>query len=499
MTKQILRGLFWTFTGTGLGFVLQAIVLVVLARLISPEEFGVVGAAMVLVNFSTIFSQLGIGSALVQHPNPEDRHLNTGFTLSILLGLLFTILITLVSPFIASFFQMEALTEILMSLSLVFFLQGLSVVAESLVKRELNFRLLTVIDVSSFIVGYGIFGIGLAIMQFGPWALVGATLIQTMMKSGLLFLIPLHKKRIRLDMNAVKELFYFGGGLSLGQICLSFATQGDNFIVGRWLGAEALGIYGRAYQLMVMPASLFGRIVDKVLFPALAKMQDSKTNLAIAFKRCIGLIALCVLPSSLVMFILAPEIIVVLLGPSWRGVILPFRILALGMYFRTAYKITGILARATGAVYNLAWRHALYGTMVLMGAWVARSYGIAGVAFAVVCALLVYYLLMISLSLRITQISWREFFYFQRPAFNLTIILIILSWGVALPFRLKEYASISILGIALSAICLCLIMCYRYAPRRYFGDSGIWLIKLLNENISKLLGKVFSGKTATMK
>lgn len=490
ITQRVLKGLFWTFTGTGAEFVLQAGALLLLARLISPEEFGVVGAAMVVVHFSIIFSQLGIGSALVQHPNLETRHIRTGFTVSLLFGLLLTVFVTLLAPVIAAFFQMQQLINILMILSIVFFLQGVSVVSESLLKRQLDFRLLTSIEVSSFAVGYGVVGVGLALLKYGSWALVGATLIQALMKSILLLFFQGHQKRLSLDKQTLRELFYFGSGLTIGRIFLYFANQGDNMVIGRWLGAETLGIYGRAYQLMVMPASLFGRAVDKVLFPALAKVQDSSQRLAAAFKRGMALTALFVLPASAVMFIMAPEIILVLLGSAWQEVIVPFRILAVGMFFRTGYKVTGTLARAKGAVYNLAWRHGLYGAMVLGGAWLVLPYGISGVAAAVVGALTIYFFLMMDLSLKITKVSWLELLKVQIPALNSTVTLLLLTWLLVSLLRRHNFPAIGILGIVSIANFLCLIIFYRYFPKRFIGEDGAWFAKTILKSINRQCGNL---------
>lgn len=488
ITQRVFKGLFWTFTGTGAEFVLQAGTLLLLARLISPEEFGVVGAALVVVNFSSIFSQLGIEAALVQHPNLETRHVRTGFTVSLFFGLVLTVLVILVAPVVAAFFHMQQLINILYVLSSVFLLQGISVAAESLLKRQLSFRLLASIEVASFAIGYGVVGVVLALLKYGSWALVGATLIQALIKSILLLLFQRHRKGFFLNKQTLKELFYFGSGLTMGRVFLYFAIQGDNMVIGRWLGAETLGIYGRAYQLMVLPASLFGRAVDKVLFPALAKVQDSSQHLAVAFKRGMALTALFVLPANAVMFIMAPEIIYVLLGPAWQEVIIPFRILAVGMFFRTGYKVTNTLAKAKGAVYHLAWRHGLYGAMVLVGSWFAYPYGISGVAMAVVGALVIYFFLMTGLSLRITGVSWMELLKSQMPAFYSTFMIILLTWLLVYLFRGCNFPAISILGIVSTANCLFLVVFYRFFPKKIVGEDGVWFAKTVLHTLNSRFG-----------
>ena len=149
ISHRTLRGLFWMFLGKGTQAVLQVLVLGILARLLTPADFGLVSASLVVVGLSTIFSQLGIGPAVVQRSNLESRHLRTGFTISVLFSLALAGLICLFAPSFAGFFRLEGLTPVLRAMSLVFPFQGLSVVAESLLQRDLSFRRLAGINTIS--------------------------------------------------------------------------------------------------------------------------------------------------------------------------------------------------------------------------------------------------------------------------------------------------------------------------------------------------------------
>jgi hypothetical protein len=185
------------------------------------------------------------------------------------------------------------------------------------------------------------------------------------------------------------------------------ALRADQLVVGRWLGAEALGIYGRAYCFVGMPANLFGTVVDRVIFPAMAVVQD-RQKLAEAYSRAVGLVALTTIPLSAVLFALAPEIVRILLGPHWDSVVTPFRILVTVLIFRTSYKMSDSLARATGAVYRRAWRQWLYAGAVFLGAWLGQFWGTAGVAgVAALCNLP-------DASLKPACVSWLPWLSFTR-------------------------------------------------------------------------------------
>src|SRR6185437_7222982 len=162
-------------------------------------------------------------------------------------------------------------------------------------------------------------------------------------------------RRLALQSQAFKDLAYFGGGFTVARLANYAAVYGDNVVTGRFLGPAALGYYGRAYSLMSAPAYAFGTVLDAVLFPAMAKVQDDPPRLAAAYRRGVALIALVVLPTSAALILLAPEVIRVALGPHWTAAVAPFQILGIGMLFRTSYKMSDSIARSTGVVYRRAW------------------------------------------------------------------------------------------------------------------------------------------------
>src|SRR3990172_1233928 len=483
ITDRTLRGFFWTSTGTGIQVLLQVAVLAVLARLLTPSDFGLVAAASVVVSFSEIFSWFGMAPVVVQRPTLEARHVRTGFTLSLLFGVLLAGLIWLLAPAIASSFRMNELTPVLRVMVLVFPFHSVSIISGSLLLRELRFRCLVRISVVSYALGYGVVGVSLAFMNFGVWALVGGSLAKSVLDSIILLLVQPHPKKPQIDRDALKELLYFGGGFTIIRVFNYFALEGDNLVVGRWLGTGALGLYGRAYQLMAMPATLFGRVVDGVLFPVIAKMQNETERLATAYRRGVALTALLVLPASAIIFVLSPEIIQVLLGSKWSGVLIPFQVLTLGMYFRAGYKVGGVLALAKGAVYGSAWRQAVYAILVVVGAWVGQRFGITSVAIGVVLALVVFFLLLAQLSISLIQISWKEFITAHVPGVTLAAVAWAVSWGMANLMREIDLPAIAIILTTMIAVLFCVILLVYFIPMLSIGKDGMWWLQTLSKYI----------------
>jgi len=317
LSYRTLNALFWTFGGSSIQLGLRTLTLMILARLLKPADFGVLAAALTVVQFSEIFALLGVGPAIIQRSELEERHVRTGFTFSILFGLALAGVVWFFAPAIASFFQSEQLTSILRVIVLVFPLNGLMVVAQSLMQREFQFRKLAGIEVASYAIGTGIVGITLAFLGFGVWALAIAYIAQESLKTLAVLLVQPHSKKPQFELSTFKELFYFGGGFTIARVFNYFALQGDNLVVGRWLGVSALGLYGRAYNLMTISVNVLGQVLDKVLFSAMAKVQNEPERLVTAYRRGTALIGLTILPISVVSYILAPELINVLLGPAW--------------------------------------------------------------------------------------------------------------------------------------------------------------------------------------
>lgn len=488
LTRRTLGGIFWMAWGKGATAVTQVVVLAVLARLLSPADFGVVSAALLVIAFSGIFSRLGLGPALVQRPNLEPRHLETAATVSILFGILIGIALWATAPLIAGFFRMPQVGPVLRVLAWIFPLKGISVLAESMVLKGLRFRLLANLDVLSFALGYGLVGIVCAATGLGVWALVAGHIAQSVLSTAALLVISPLPRRLRLDRRAFSELIYFGGGFTAAKIANHIALDADNVVVGRWLGPAALGIYGRAYQLMAMPAKLFGNALDDVLFPIMARIQDEVQRLATAYRRGISLIALVMLPASAVLFILAPELIQVVLGGGWEEVVAPFQVLAAGMLMRTSYKMSDSIARSTGAVYRRAWRQFIYAALVAAGAWVGQHWGVRGVAVGVLLALAANFLLMAQLSLSLARMSWRSFGAAHLPAILLAASVGGMAWAVAASLRVRGLPPLMVLLVAGgSAFSTMALLAWR-APAVFLGRDGSWFLDVLRPLVAGKLG-----------
>ena len=489
LTDQTLNGLVWQFAGAGVELAVRVTVMIVLARLLEPAEFGVASAATVVLSVAQIFAQLGVAQSIVQLRHLSADDVRSGFALSVASGVLAAVMIFLGAPAIAGVFRMPSLEPVIALLSFAFLMTGPAIVPAALLQRQRRYRLIAGVDASSFILGYAAVGIGMALLGFGLWSLIFAQLSQTAIRSITYIVMRPHEKSLIPVKGSLGRLLNSGAGYSLGQIGNFLALNGDNFAVGRWMGAASLGFYSRSYQFLSIPSTLFGSVVDKVLFPAMAHVQADPPRLSRAYRRSLAAIALITLPASAVMVVLAPELVNVVLGTKWSRMTLPFQILAATLMFRTSYKMSDSLARATGAVYRRAWRQWVYAVAVIVGAAVGTHWGLAGVSVGVGAAIVLNFVLMLQLATRVTSVSWAEVLNLHlRQALGAapTALCVVLCTHLT---RSMGLAPAGVLGAGVVAAGFALLFSILLA-RPMFGEDGRWILDFAESKLTSAIDRV---------
>jgi PST family polysaccharide transporter len=421
LAERTARGMAWRFTSKFSAFGLRLLVLVLLARLVSVDAFGLLNQALIVTGLLALVSEIGMGPALVQRRDLTDFHIRVAFTVSLLSGMALMAVVWFGAPLAAMAFRTPEVIPILRLISCTCLIASLGTTAEALLQRRLAFRKLFVAEFLAYLVGYGGVGVTLAYAGYGVWALAWAVVVEALLRAALCYGARSHSVWPCLARSETGQLFHFGAGMTLARVANYAAVTGDNFVVGRQLGATALGLYGRAYQLMTLPISEFSAVVGAVLFPAYAEIQNQPDRLRRAFLASTAVSALVVFPALVAMIIAAPELIIGVFGAQWAGAVAPLQILCIGGGFRAMYNLGDSVARARGAVYSQFWRHTLYALCVIAASIVGSTWGIAGVAGGVVAALAVMYVLMAQLSLRLIGASWRGFMGAQLPGLVLAV------------------------------------------------------------------------------
>ena len=432
-SAKIKSGFLWLLTGAGVQAVMRILFTAVLARLLTPSDFGLLASAMIVIGFADLFSQMGVGPALVQTKELSAEKISSAFTFSIGLGVLLILIFSFINPLIAAFFEMPNLLLILNVLIFLFPIKSFTQLSYSLLQRDFEFKELAGLDVVSYIIGYGGVGISLAYLGYGVWALVYGIFSQSIIYSILLYWLKPHKMSMRVNNTALNELLAFGKGFTIARFFNYWASKGDYLVVGKLLGAESLGFYSRAYGLMNAPKNILGKVVDTVMFSGFSKIQDDKKRLSESLNKALQLGMVVILPFTISGVILAPEIVYILLGDGWDKVIIPFKILVVGVIFRINTKILASSLKGIGKVNLIAKIQFYYLLLIILGSTIGAYFG--GISLVAVCvlAVLIIYFLMYYIA-----VSFELDYNYEAQSFSLINSLIISCTG-AVPMFIAVY------------------------------------------------------------
>jgi lipopolysaccharide exporter len=347
LTKRTLRAAKWTYLSTIINAGLQVFITATLARLLVPEAFGLVAMGTLVLRFGQYFAQMGVGQAIVQRSSLETEHIRAGFWVSVLIGAAFSLGAWLGSPLAAIVFGSDELTTVLRAMGLTFFITGLSTTAFGMLRRQMRFRAIALAEMASYAVGYAGVGIALALLGHGVWSLVFASLCQSGLVTVLYNLLARPKIAPVTEWRPYRELLGFGSSVSVISFLEFLNSNLDTMVVGRFAGANFLGIYNRALSLTGLPMQYMSTSLSRVLLPSLSRVQTETKRLGTAYLRIITVFAGLGIPIALGMAGAAREIVVVVLGHQWSEAIPVMRIVAVASVAAMLSHFGGVVLEAT--------------------------------------------------------------------------------------------------------------------------------------------------------
>ena len=476
-THEAVGGVAWQAFAILANVVVRTIVLIILTRTLTPKDFGLIAAALVVVTITTMLSEVGVSRVLIQRLQLPKALERSAFAISLHLSVIGAAAVFYFAEAISALFQIPELVPFIQFLSVVLIVSSISAVAQALTQRERKFRAMGLIELISFLTGYGLVALLLAHWGFGAWSLAIGHMVQCICK-----LIGYWWARPPaigfLPGEGSKELVTTGAGFMFGQAGNMLARQIDYLIVGRTLGAVSLGYYNRAFQFLMLPAQLFGTAASKVLFPSMASIQDDIDRVGRAYTRAIGVIAMLTLPLSGFLIIIGAELVLVLFGETWEAMIVPFQILITSLLFRTSYKISDSVSLALGSMYRRAFRQWIYAAAVAVGAYYGSNWGLSGVAFGVSLGVMLNFLIMTHLAMKLTKIPGMMVLKIHLRHLAISFLYNIPILLVAELARNAGWNNMAILAVTTTAAIAYAGLLW-FGFRRLFGSDGIWLQSIL--------------------
>ena len=347
LSQKVSRGVAWKFTlnifskGSGL------IKTFILARLLAPDHFGLMGIAMLALSTLERFSQTGFRAALIQKKEHIEDYLNTAWVATAARNLILFLILFFCAPMVGMFFRNPEATTVIRIIAVSLVFRGFASIGTVYFEKELEFHKQFIYELSGIIASVSV-GIFLAFVLRSVWALVCAMLAGSATQLVMSYIIHPYRPSLSFDLRKAKELFTFGKYLLGSSIITFLLIQADDVFVGKMLGATFLGYYQMAYKISSMPTTEVAHVVSEVVFPAYSKLQGDIARLRESYLKTLQLIAFISIPLSGGIVILAPEFTIMILGGKWMPMVPALRILAFWGAIRAIENITSSVFYAVG-------------------------------------------------------------------------------------------------------------------------------------------------------
>jgi O-antigen/teichoic acid export membrane protein len=423
LKQEAVKGVVWSAAQKWGIRVITFFVTLILARLLSPDAFGLVAYASVFFTFAGIFVDQGFSDAIVQFTKLDPEHLDTAFWISVLTGTILTLATLTAANWIAVLFHEPRLGPIIRWLSLSFIASSLSSVQSALLRRKLAFKVLTMRSLIATISG-GVVGVIMAFLGYGVWSLVGRAIVGGAVSVITLWQVSDWRPSFHLSRQHAKELFSFGINIVGGDFVDFLSTNADNFLIGYYLGSVALGYYSLAYNLLIMLTDLLVTVPNVVSFPIFSRIQNEPDRLKSAFYEVTQLQSFMAFPVFLGLLAVAPEAVRVLYSEKWVASIPVLQILMLSGITRSATFFYSSIFRASG---KPSWRFAIYTLTALLnvvGFLIVVRMGIVAVATSYVVVSYALMPLFFYLIQKLVRVTVRSHLNQYTPAFLSSLIMV---------------------------------------------------------------------------
>lgn len=308
-------------------FLLRIGSLMILARQLGPKDFGIVGMATAFTGVLGLFRDFGLGAAAVQRADVTEEQISNLFWVNVVFGIVLAVATAALAPVVVAFYHEPRLLWVTVVLASGFFCNALGVQHSAVLQRQMRFTALSVINIVALAVS-SLAAITAASAGYGYWALVGMTVMMPLVWTIGVWIaarwVPGPPKR----GVGLRSMLHFGGTVTLNSVVVYIAYNMEKALLGKYWGADAIGNYGRAYQLVNVPTDNMNTAVGEVAFSALSRVQDDPQRLRNYFLKGYSLILSLTVPASIVCAVFAPDLIAVLLGSKWNEVVPIFRYLA---------------------------------------------------------------------------------------------------------------------------------------------------------------------------
>jgi O-antigen/teichoic acid export membrane protein len=455
-TTRVSKGVAWSFAGRVGVQLINVATTAVLARLLAPQDFGLVGMSMVYFGFISMFRELGLASAIVREERPTQGLLSSIFWMNVLLTGTVVAATLLAAPFAAAYFKEPLLTDLLRVQSIGLAFSSLGMVQGALLQREMKFRVMTMIDIGTALAG-ALISIGASIAGFGVWALVFSSILSSLLGAISLSIAISFRPMMRLAREDLKSVAGFSLNLTAFNTLNYFARNADSMMIGRHVGAVPLAHYRLAYNLMLYPVQNISQVLGRVLYPAFSMIQDDNARFRNAYIRTCSLIAAITSPLMVGLWMTSDLVVRVLYGEKWLEVAPILAVLAPVGFLQSLFTTVGQIYTVKGrADWLFRWGIGSSAVTVL-ACVIGLQWGALGVAIAYAASMIVLAYPCLAIPFRLIDLGVIDFLKPIAPLFASATVMAVAGLFAR---KLLESGGIGDARLLLAAVVAVSAICY---------------------------------------
>jgi O-antigen/teichoic acid export membrane protein len=466
LSHRVVKGGFWVFALRITERIFYLTRLIILARILAPHDFGLLGIAMLTMLTLENFSQTGFQAALIQKKENIDEYLNTAWTVGIIRGIILFITLYFIAPYVAIFFKTPQAESIIRVIGFSILINAFTNIGVIYFQKELEFNKQFIYQLTGTLADF-VVAVSAALLLRSVWALVFGLLAGNAARLVASYFIHQYRPHINFDIGRAKELLGFGKWVLGSSILVFVITQGDDIFVGKLLGVTMLGFYQMAYKISNTPATEITHVISQITFPAYSKLQDNMPILREAFLKVLQLTAFLSFPIAGLIFVLAPDFTKLFLGQKWMPMVPAMQVLVFWGIIRSIGATVGPVFYGMGKPeINTKLQFIQLILLAILIYPLSIRWGILGVSLAVVFAALIANLGSVYMVIKITKCGAHNFYkMIALPLISLAIM--VLSTSILRKYWL-DIGGISqffLYGI----ICISIYPCIAYFFDRFFS------------------------------
>lgn len=402
---------------------------VVLARLLTPQDYGLIGMLGTVTGLITLFRDLGLPAATLQKEEINHEQVSTLFWINVGLSVITALITVAIAPAIASFYNEPRLIGITLIFAVSFIINGLAVQHTALLYRQMEYKALMFIDVFCIFTGI-VAAIVAALYGLGYWALVIMPILSGSVYTVGVWIVCGWRPGFPGKNAGVRSMLAFGGYLTASNFANYFAQNLDNVLIGKYWGTQQLGLYAKAYQLLMLPLTQINAPISGVATPSLSRLYSDPPQFRNYYLKALSLITFLTTPIIIFMIVTAKEIIKLLLGSQWLEAAVVFQLLGISAIFQPIYYTTGWLYMSTGRTERQFKFGGLISLLLVCSFFVGLPYGIRGVAFSYATAMLLLSGPAMYFAINKLPITLLDIFNSVKPAFVASFLAGAATFGV---------------------------------------------------------------------